>query len=145
MYDAMTIAKWFVAYAEADEADSSNLKIQKLLYYAQGHHLAATGERLFPDPIQAWSHGPVVPSVYHAFKVFRSGDVHLADDDDFDFDDVDDGTTQFLLGVWDAYAKYSPWGLRNMTHSEPPWVDTFDGKRNVEIPVESIHKYFANL
>ncbi len=145
VYDALTIAKWFVAYAEADEADSSNLKIQKLLYYAQGHYLAARGRTLFSDPIQAWSHGPVVPAVYHAFKRFRSGDVHLADEDPFTFDTVDPDTTQFLIEVWNAYAKFSPWGLRNMTHNESPWADTFDGSRNVEIPIESIQKYFANV
>ncbi len=44
MYDALTIAKWFVAFAEANEADCSNLKLQKLLYFAQGHYLAASGE-----------------------------------------------------------------------------------------------------
>lgn len=143
MYDALTIAKWFVAFAEADEADSSNLKIQKLLYYAQGHHLAETGERLFSDPIQAWSHGPVVPSIYHAFKQFRSGDVHLDATDPFSFDDVDPTTTQFLLRIWNTYAQYSPWGLRNMTHAELPWSATFDGGRNVEIPVGLLQSYFA--
>ena len=39
-YLALTIAKWFVAWAEANEAELSNLKLQKLLYYAQGYHLA---------------------------------------------------------------------------------------------------------
>lgn len=36
MNRAMVIAKWFVAWASADQADISNLKLQKLLYYAQG-------------------------------------------------------------------------------------------------------------
>jgi hypothetical protein len=59
-YPAMTIAKWFVAWAEAGDADAdlSNLKLQKLLYYAQGHYLARTGTPLFPETIEA---GPTVP------------------------------------------------------------------------------------
>ena len=144
-YEAMTLAKWFVAYADADDADISNLKLQKLLYYAQGHFLACNGEPLFDDPNQAWSHGPVVPGVYHAFKKFRSGDVQLEESDDFTFDRIDNETTQFLLGVWDKYAKFSPWGLRNMTHSEPPWKDSFDGSHNVVIPIASIRSYFSSL
>lgn len=144
-YDAMTVAKWLVAYADADDADISNLKLQKLLYYAQGHFLASKGQPLFDDPIQAWSHGPVVPDIYHAFKKFSSGDVQLDEGDKFTFDSVDDDTTQFLLGVWDKYARFSAWGLRNMTHNEPPWKDAFDGNRNVVIPLGSIQRYFATL
>ncbi|MFD2419431.1 Panacea domain-containing protein [Amycolatopsis pigmentata] len=68
-YNASTVAKWFVAWAEADdEATLSNLKLQKLLYYAQGHYLALTGRPLFDDEIQAWSHGPVVPAVYRQWN-----------------------------------------------------------------------------
>lgn len=46
-YSALTIAKWFVAWAEAEEDELSNLKLQKLLYYAQGHYLACYGRPLF--------------------------------------------------------------------------------------------------
>ncbi len=35
-YPALTIAKWFIAWAEAEDEELSNLKLQKLLYYAQG-------------------------------------------------------------------------------------------------------------
>ena len=61
-FRAREIAEWFLAWAEDIEADISNLKLQKLLYYAQGHYLARTGVPLFDDVIQAWAHGPVVPT-----------------------------------------------------------------------------------
>ncbi len=67
-FRARDIARWFIAWAENVDAEVSNLKLQKLLYYAQGHRLGATGEPLFSDPIQAWAHGPVVAEVYHAYK-----------------------------------------------------------------------------
>ncbi len=35
-------------------------KLHKLLYYAQGHHLAAFGQQLFVQSISAWDMGPVV-------------------------------------------------------------------------------------
>jgi len=35
-YPAKTVAKWFIAWAEAEGEELSNLKLQKLLYYAQG-------------------------------------------------------------------------------------------------------------
>ena len=76
-YSAELIARWFAAWAEAEDAEVSNLKLQKLLYYAQGHQLAERGTPLFDDEIQAWSHGPVVKDVYHRFKGFGSGNVVL--------------------------------------------------------------------
>jgi len=139
----MTIAKWFIAWAEEeDESDLSNLKLQKLLYYAQGHHLASHGTPLFKDEIQAWSHGPVVPIVYHEYKRFGSDDVVLPDDDPFEFSDIDDDTSVFLSKVWNTYGGYAAWRLRNMTHEERPWKDHFDGRRSVVIPKGELKRYF---
>lgn len=145
-YDAVTIAKWFVAWAEGEEeARLSNLKLQKLLYYAQGHHIAANGYPLFTDTLCAWSHGPVVPAVYRAFKSFGSNDIHLADDDPFAWTDVDEETTQFLIQVWQTYGVYAAWKLRNMTHDESPWLRHFQpGVRDLEIPLEDLREHFAS-
>ncbi|HEY6595845.1 MAG TPA: type II toxin-antitoxin system antitoxin SocA domain-containing protein [Asanoa sp.] len=38
-------------------------KLHKLLYYCQGHHLAAFGSPLFAESIGAWDMGPVVESL----------------------------------------------------------------------------------
>lgn len=143
--DAMTIAKWFIAWAQADEADLSNLKLQKLLYYAQGHHLALYGEPLFDDEIYAWSHGPVVPAVWRAFREFGSSDVTI-DPDDFEWDEVDPDTTEFLIDVWENYGGFGAWRLRTMTHSEPPWRDSFERDvLNIAIPKDALHRYFSRL
>ncbi|MFC4854882.1 Panacea domain-containing protein [Actinophytocola glycyrrhizae] len=145
-YNAMTIAKWFIAWAEEEEgADLSNLKLQKLLYYAQGHHLAATGTPLFGEEIQAWSHGPVVPAVYHEFKHYGSHDVTLEPDDPFVFDEVDEETAEFLSKVWNTYGGYAAWRLRNMTHDERPWKDHFSGHRSVVIPKSELQQYFKSV
>lgn len=148
-YSAETIAKWFVAWSETDEAgeaDLSNMKLQKLLYYAQGHHLAKTGRVLFADPIEAWEHGPVVPSVYHEFKRFDRGPLCLSDDDPFEWDDVQDDTTQFLIDIWDRYGEFAAWKLRNMTHQEPPWADVYRREDlHVEIPLDAMKRYFSTL
>jgi uncharacterized phage-associated protein len=87
-YAALTIAKWFIAWAEAEGEELSNLKLQKLLYYAQGHHLAERHQPLFTEQIQAWSHGPVVPQVYHEYKSCGSSSIVLPDTDSFSWDDV---------------------------------------------------------
>ena len=126
-YLALTVAKWFIAWAEAEEEELSNLKLQKLLYYAQGHHLARYRQPLFQDQIQAWSHGPVVPEVYRTFKGFGASPLELAEPDSFSWDDVDSDTARFLGEVWNTYGGYSAGHLRNMTHVEPPWRDNWRG------------------
>ena len=73
MFSAIDIAIWFILKnnAEVLEHEATNddyevyegithLKLQKLLYYAQGVCLAITGNTLFNEEIQAWQHGPVV-------------------------------------------------------------------------------------
>jgi uncharacterized phage-associated protein len=66
---AIDVANYFLSKADPEAGDViSNLKLQKLLYYAQGFHLAIYGERLFIEQIKAWKHGPVVPDIYHHFK-----------------------------------------------------------------------------
>lgn len=147
MYNASTIAKWFIAWAEADEADLSNLKLQKLLYYAQGHALALFGRSLFKDEIQAWSHGPVVPSVYHTWKDFGSQDLRLPDTDHFTWRDVDPETTELLGKVWNTYGGFGGWKLRNMTHEESPWLKNWRGEdhRNVVICEDELREFFESV
>jgi uncharacterized phage-associated protein len=143
-YPALTIAKWFIAWAEAEDDELSNLKLQKLLYYAQGHHLAEHGRPLFTEPIQAWSHGPVVPQVYHEFKRFGSASIELPESDPFAWSDVDTSTTKLLNKVWNTYGGLSAGRLRNMTHEEPPWKAHWrPDERCTRIPNEEIWEYFA--
>jgi uncharacterized phage-associated protein len=145
-YSAMTVAKWFVAWAEAEDADLSNLKLQKLLYYAQGHHLARTGTPLFHETIEAWSHGPVVPQVYRAFKEFESADIRLPGPDAFQWDQVDTETADFLILVWNTYGEFAAWRLRNMTHDEAPWKANFKPDEwNLEIPQKDLLDYFRQV
>ena len=45
----------------------TNLKLQKLLYYAQAWYLALYNVALFEEDFQAWVHGPVLYSQYCRF------------------------------------------------------------------------------
>ena len=67
-YKAAQVARYFLALTDPDDNDVSNLKLQKLCYYAQGLCSAMRGAPLFVDRIEAWDHGPVVPTLYHEYK-----------------------------------------------------------------------------
>jgi uncharacterized phage-associated protein len=143
-YPALTIAKWLIAWAEAEGEELSNLKLQKLLYYGQGHHLAEEHRPLFPEQIQAWSHGPVVPEVYHQYKGCGSSTIELPTDDPFTWDEVDRKTADLLSRVWNTYGGFSAGRLRSMTHSERPWQAHFrPDERGIVIPDSEIEHYFS--
>lgn len=140
-YKANYVAKWFLNYnrlimSESDADLISNLKLQKLLYYAQGCFLACFDRPLFNEPIVAWEHGPVVESVYQEYKVNRANGIVF--DEDF-INEFDDEEESLLEEVYNTFAKYSAWGLRNMTHQETPWINT---QQSGEISQDSIKKYF---
>lgn len=146
MHTAREIADWLLAWAEHNDAPVSNLKMQKLLYYAQGHYLGEKGESLFSDDLQAWAHGPVAPSVYRAFKTSGNEPIDPGEalSDDFDWDDYRD-VENHLVRVWNTYGKFEAWSLRERTHREAPWQDAFrDGVRNITIPKDAMKKFFAS-
>lgn len=63
------------------DAAISSMRLQKLCYYAQAHHLAWEGRPLFREEIQAWASGPVVPALYEAHKgvgTLGPGDIRRA-------------------------------------------------------------------
>jgi uncharacterized phage-associated protein len=137
------IARYFLAQADVEDAGDliSNLKLQKLLYYAQGFHLALYDKPLFGERIMAWTHGPVVPDVYHAYKEYGPGAIPPPNDVDFDI--YDDDTRGLLDEVYNVYGQFSAWKLRNMTHEEPPWKEA--APYSSEITLNSMKAYFKTL
>ena len=74
MLTCFDVADYFLAQCDEDSGDIiSNLKLQKLVYYAQGFSLAFFGEALFSEPIEAWMHGPVVPALYRKYSHYGNG------------------------------------------------------------------------
>ena len=53
----------------------THLSLEKLVYFAYADYLCERSERLFEDKIYAFAYGPVIDSVYKAYK--RSGYQHL--------------------------------------------------------------------
>ena len=124
MIRAIKVAKYFLTKAEEEVGDGiSNLKLQKLVYYAQAFHLAMYDEPLFGEVIEAWEHGPVVPVLYHAYKQFGSGNIPAPTD--FDPEELDVRTAALLDEVYNVFGQYSAWKLRNMTHEERPWAEAY--------------------
>lgn len=139
-YSADQIATYLLTLSSAEDNDVSNLKLQKLCYYAQGLITSMRGgERLFHDGISAWDHGPVVPTLYHKYKVYGSQPIPVVTD--FDIEQIAPHDRDALDDIFEYYGQYAPWRLRNMTHEEKPWVDAYKGDKS--ITVEALIEFFA--
>jgi uncharacterized phage-associated protein len=137
---ARDIARYFVSLVDEEAGDSiSNLKLQKLLYYAQGFHLASVGKPLFPETIKAWAHGPVVPQVYHDYKEYGSNPIPV---EKVDLEKYPKELREFLDEVYSVYGQFTASKLRDLTHSEPPWKET---PQSEAIPQEKMQKFFKTL
>jgi uncharacterized phage-associated protein len=117
-YGADQVARLFLSITDPEDNDVSNLKLQKLCYYAQGLCTAMRGAPLFRDRIEAWDHGPVVPGLYRQYKHYGSQPIPAVTD--FNQADLDPADRQALSDIYEYYAQFSAWRLRNMTHEEGP-------------------------
>jgi len=143
MVSALDAAKYLLTLDDQEAGDlSSNLKLQKLLYYAQGVHLAVYGQPLFSERIEAWEHGPVCPPVYGYFKKFAAGPIEPPAE--FDPSVVPPEAKETLGEVHRVYGQFSAWRLREMTHEEPPWRQSYkDSVRGIVITHEALRDYFT--
>ncbi|CAG9932193.1 Panacea domain-containing protein [Candidatus Nitrotoga arctica] len=139
MISCFQVADYFLAQQDTESGDTiSNLKLQKLVYYAQGFHLAIFDAPLFNEPIAAWTHGPVIPELYQKFKIYGSGAIPCSAD--IDLTRFDEETKAFLDEIYSVFNQYSGWTLRNMTHEELPWKER-EADAGV-ISLESMKSYF---
>ena len=141
MATALDVAGYFIARSYGDDEGITNLKLQKLLYYAQGFHIALYDESLFDDRIEAWTHGPVCPTVYHVYKENKNGPIFEACDIDFDERFTPD-QKDLLDEVYELFGQFSAWKLRNMTHDEPPWRDN---QESGLIEYDDMKEFFKTL
>ncbi|MBV1959872.1 MAG: DUF4065 domain-containing protein [Pseudomonadales bacterium] len=133
------VAKFFLCLDDKKEGDGiSNLKLQKLVYYAQGFHNAIHDEPLFDEAISAWFHGPVVESLYRTYKEY--GREHIPVPPDFESSSLDQRESDLVEEVFEVFGQFSAWKLRNMTHEEPPWINHEES--GDVIPLTEITEYF---
>lgn len=137
-YSASNVARYILALADPEDNDISNLKLQKLCFYAQGIISAMRGAPLFHEKVEAWDHGPVVPALYHQYKV--NGASAIAVVNNFDQTSIAKEDRQAIQDIFEYYGQFSPWRLRNMTHDEKPWSDAYQrNDREITIPEMVAH------
>lgn len=163
-YSVKDIANWFLWKNKIEQLENENeyddkyevyeglshLKLQKLLYFAQGVNLAINNEPLFSEKIYAWTHGPVIREVYDKFKKYGRNDIELSMSDKemevIESLESNPKVSNVLNLVYENFGIYTAWQLREMTHTPSgPWETTVRTKgMDKEINLNLIKDYFLN-
>ena len=125
----------------------SAMKLQKLCYYAKAWYLVWAEKEIFPERIEAWANGPVIPELFKAHqgmflvspgKLCRKPTALTADQEDA------------LDKVLSFYGDQDPQWLSDLTHMEDPWRNARNGLADGawsdrEITNEAMAEYYESL
>lgn len=101
--------------------EMTTMKLQKLCYYAQAWSLVWDGKPIFPDQIEAWVNGPVIPNLYQEHRGKFS--VSASELSFGDANRLTSSERDTIDAVLDHYGSYSGTQLSQITHHESPWLD----------------------
>ena len=141
--NANDIAGWFVRYS-ADElgAPIDPMSLEKLIYYAQAFHLVLKDEPLFPDEIEAWKLGPVIPSVYRTYAGFGASPIDLVSGSVANV--LGKEVERFLVSVVSFFGRHTAINLSRATHIESPWIEANQSSDNA-ISQSSLKYFYRSL
>ena len=145
MTSAKDVANFYIDLVNCDEYGDgmTNMRLNKFLFFAQGHYFARTGEPLFDDEFEAWDFGPVISNIYQRYK--SNGRSPITEiDSDYNSDSFTEDQLEVLLDVAREYGKYATSTLVSFTHrDDSPWVMNVNSISQ-RIPKNQIKDYFSS-
>jgi uncharacterized phage-associated protein len=152
-YSASLIAYAFVKKGIEEGRPLTQMKLQKMVYFAQGIHLALHKEPLVKDVFQAWKYGPVIPNIYHTYKYYGSSPIMdtdwilLSQFEEKALTTIDEKAKGTIDYTWDLLKDTNAIKLSNWTHEEgSPWQKSYvEGINDVDIPNGAIQTYFEGF
>ena len=138
------VADFFLKIVDRDSGSTiTPLKLQKLLYYAQGYYLAMHDKALFNEDFEAWAHGPANPKIYEKYKEYGYDAIDAPEKTP----ELSKDIVNFLYDIWATFGIFDGKYLEELTHKETPWINARKGCEpgstchNV-ITKESMKKFF---
>lgn len=141
------VARLLVLLAQERDGDlMTQLRLQKMLFFVQGWHLARHGVPLFDAPIQAWELGPVSTEIRSEYFQCKNQGIEIPEDEkeNVQLAEISKLELETILDVFNEYDKYSTGTLVNMTHMSEPWKKHYDKATKCHvIPVDDIRDFFS--
>lgn len=128
-------SEWFLNTALNDGEYLQPMKMQYLLFLAQGYYAAVTnGKRFIPSVFLATERGPVEPNSYRLYDSERPA---------LSARKMNRGTVSFLQTIWGRFGAYSPDYMYKMIATHPPYAEAFAAGENSEISLSAMADYYA--
>jgi len=121
----------------------SNRELQKMLYFAQGFHLATKGEPLFADTMYAWDFGPVSLTIWHKFKAFGYSSITPPPKEKLA--PLTGDIAAFLSTIVIAFGTFNQGQLIEMTHADTPWASSYIPQTNKVLEKDTLRNYFSSF
>lgn len=128
------VAKLFIHFSNELENNQNiksfsmtQLRLQKLLYLAQGFYLGKHNKELFSDNLIAWKYGPVSVAIYR--KYLKYGSDKICEDESFDVNKCfNNEEIDFLYKFFIQYVTTATSKLVTIAHApNSPWNNTNQG------------------
>ena len=153
-----TVSATSLSYYILSYVPSNQLKLQKLVYYSEGWHLAYFERPLIHEDFEAWIHGPVVRSMWDDYKKTKCNmltDLRLKDEYSekiraFFSQTLNPQQIELLSDVIKEYGDKSSYHLEALSHSEPPWKEARNGyfpseRSEAIISKDTMKNYYQSL
>lgn len=120
MENVMNAAAWVCnRYRKDFGQDIDEMKLHKLLYFAQREALVRSGSPLFSATFYGWKYGPVLPEVREAW-----GDGTLKN---MAVTPLSAGDEEVMDYIFSQYAAKNSWSLSRLSHGELSWQNSRAG------------------
>ena len=147
-HDPRAIANEFL---KLEGSPMNQMRLQKLVYIANGWNLAINGEPLTDARVEAWDGGPVYRVIWNhirdlGYNVKGRFFGPRGSSDRFKAE-LSDEEKSVIQHVWKRYGDYSGLDLSKMTHQEgTPWSNAYFGKgRNAALNENDVRQHFVEL
>lgn len=145
-YDPRAIANEFL---KLEGGPMNQMRLQKLVYIANGWNLAINGELLADARVEAWDGGPVYRAIWNHIRDFGYNvkDRYFGMRGERFRANLTDEEKAVIKHVWKRYSGYTGLQLSKLTHREgTPWSNAYFGKgRNSALDQDDIRQHFVEL
>ena len=132
MEKAMSVAIYMAdRYMKENGQAIDEMKLHKLMYFAQRESYIQTGFPLFDATFYGWKYGPIIKEIRSAY---RDGNILTATTNVV----VEPNTINIVDKVFKDYAQKSSWSLSRLTHGELSWKNSRNGiapEDNSDVPM----------
>lgn len=120
MENVMTVASYvFSRYQSEFNEKIDEMKLHKLMYFAQRESLVRSNEPLFDAEFFAWRYGPVLKDIRDAYKSGKLQTEETAE--------VSEDMKSVMDKIFEEYAGDDSWSLSRLTHGETSWKNARKG------------------